>query len=83
MIIVEEEQAIAEALLLAERIGKKATEVALEEKIEMQLMITALVWAAIGLGMRYDLGSMDSLRLGLHLAIEAAVEELEEDKTLH
>jgi hypothetical protein len=80
---VEEEQAIAEALKLAERIGKKATKLSVEEEIDIQVMITALVWAAIGLGLKYDVGSMDSLRLGLHLAIESALEELEEDKTLH
>jgi hypothetical protein len=80
---VEEEQAIAEALKLAERIGKKATKLSVEEEIDIQVMITALVWAAIGLGIKYDVGSMDSLRLGLHLAIESALEELEEDKTLH
>ena len=80
---MEEEQAIAEALKLAERIGKKATKLSVEEEIDIQVMITALVWAAIGLGIKYDVGSMDSLRLGLHLAIESALEELEEDKTLH
>lgn len=80
---MEEEQAIAEALKLAERIGKKATKLSVEEEIDIQVMITALVWAAIGLGLKYDVGSMDSLRLGLHLAIESALEELEEDKTLH
>ena len=80
---MEEEQAIAEALKLAERIGKKATKLSVEEEIDIQVMIAALVWAAIGLGIKYDVGSMDSLRLGLHLAIESALEELEEDKTLH
>ena len=80
---MEEEQAIAEALKLAERIGKKATKLSVEEEIDIQVMITALVWAAIGLGIKYDVGSMDSLRLGLHLAIESALEVLEEDKTLH
>ena len=80
---MEEEQAIAEALKLAERLGKKATKLSVEEEIDIQVMITALVWAAIGLGIKYDVGSMDSLRLGLHLAIESALEELEEDKTLH
>ena len=80
---MDEEQAIAEALKLAERIGKKATKLSVEEEIDIQVMITALVWAAIGLGIKYDVGSMDSLRLGLHLAIESALEELEEDKTLH
>ena len=80
MIIVEEEQEIAEAMLLAERLSKEARKLSLDEKIDIQIMITALVWAAIGLGITHSTGTRDSLKLGLHFAIESA---LEEDKTLH
>ena len=77
---MEEEQEITEAILLAERISKEARELALDEKIDIQIMTTALVWAAIGLGIAQGTATRDALKLGLHFAIESA---LEEDKTVH
>lgn len=74
---------IQEALKIAERISKQIQTLTLDEEIEIHILIVSLVWAAIGLGLASGEMARETLKLGLHYAVESALEDHLENQTIH
>jgi hypothetical protein len=68
---------VEEALRIAELIGNKLQNLMKEEEdVDVEILSISLVWAAIGVAVASGEIEEESLKLGLHYAIDSALENL-------
>lgn len=67
---------VEEALRIAELIGNKLQNLMKEEDVDVEILSISLVWAAIGVAVASGEIEEESLKLGLHYAIDSALENL-------
>tara|TARA_R110000796_G_scaffold92182_1_gene196420 strand:+ start:134 stop:373 length:240 start_codon:yes stop_codon:yes gene_type:complete len=74
---------VQQALEVAEQISKKIQTLSSEQEIETEVLMISLIWAAIGIGVASGEIDEETMRSGLHLAIDSALEEFPETQTVH